>query len=153
MFVTYMFANFQSCKDWVRIFHPRPHQRPLAALSKKRVSVSGPEDFCWWIYIFVLYRSFVKLRWVFFVISLPKNVTHVLILRKCNQIRHGTELSSSSKTRDLVPGFQSSNKFKVRIKVYKPGKISLKDFIGKNGEKSRCLRCGMLRNCNSKPPN
>ena len=33
-------------------------------------------------------------------------------------VRHGSELSSSSKTRVFVSGFGSSNKFEVRTKVH-----------------------------------
>ncbi len=42
------------------------------------------------------------------------------LLFTVTKFRHGSELSSSSKTRVFVSGFRSSKKFEVRTKVREP---------------------------------
>ena len=63
-----------------------------------------------------------------FQLKFMGNLRNARISHCYTQRRHGSELSSSSKTRVFVSGFGSSKKFEVRTKVREP-KISF--FINK----------------------
>ena len=56
--------------------------------------------------------------------------------QKIPKTRHGSELSSSSKTRVFVSGFESSMKFEVRTKVHEPEIVKFytnkRSFLGGN---------------------